>query len=1441
MKIKKIKLISLFLVLVLALNNLLALPAFAQAARTGVTPSHPANKTKETLLTESFPTFASVNPSFPALDTQSRPTLDSAFIRSSPIVQKLLKKQYRSGEDISFAITNPQADSLSVSVVDSRGQQADVAIAHMPTGNGTMYDVAPRAQFRPGKYKLVVTDTGGRRSEQDFSWGVLSINSDRSVYLPGQTADLSIAVLDDGGNMVCDATLDLNITTATSSASDVLSTGNGKITVNPQCQSHKFSLSPDYEAHYPVGAAGTYKMSLTAQTKNGSYTISDQLIVQDAVPFDVQRVSATRIYPPNDYPVQMNVTANQDFTGTVTETVPDSFTVTSSNTATTSSYTNMQTVYLDPKTNPAERMIVSVGYSHILVKGNNNSSSTVLGASTSALLLPFTGSFPITEGFGAEQTDPDLRLFYQKYGLAGHDGVDFGLPVGTPVRAVDDGTILLAGPGDYGITIVIQHSWGISYYGHLSQVSVNFGKHVSKGEQIGFSGNTGEATGPHLHFGMKPNNPDMGNGYYGKIDPLPYFNLPSSAQVADGPTIDAPSLSTVLGASTSAAGVNSQPVHDPVTAPQTVSDAVVKSDFRSLTNRLASQILNTPTTANTEKVKIITWNVSMIKGQKVSLGYTFQAPQVSPQFYLLGPLRFYDTAASGSGKPVFEETRQWQIAADRIGDPWYNNGTQSGGYSWQYRKQITIDHTKVVPTYPDATFMEPGGDATGDISIYSLVSGACTVDGAVSHTAPDSINCGSGINIATPGVNGETPSRLDSGNRTTFNFYIKTYPSADDNVLQADTSSNGRLFEICINHTTHVLFLSIVAACTTPLATGTTALSLTTWYRITVSSILTSKTVNQIKVYVNGNSTPEFSTTNQTLAGTTTVSGGITLGSENTGTGDSFNFDDVYMDNGTGLDDPGDIRVTDKRPYANGAANQFTTGIGADPGSPYGSGNAQRENERPLNIANGWSLLGTASPSENYGIEGASTGDVDLSSDNVIAYEAWIDGKAHHACSGFITSNGTNTAISLTTTALAMYFSPITMTSAYPSDPATVGMVGCTSTSYQYYLYEAGMLFAYYPTAPSQTLSNFPVLVSLPSDADLAGNALPSGGDILFTDSTGQTKYDREIEKYNSTTGELEAWVRIPSLSTSADTTLYLYYGNAAGAETNSTGVWDSNYVAVYHMNQTPPGTAITDSTTTGANGTYTLPWATYQQTTGQIDGALQFQATRSADVHFSDISALHSSSAMTMEMWFKPTTTTTGYVGNIWATNGSSQWYLQNDGAVSSDCASLSTHSTAWDFDIGAGTMCTPDGTIVAGQMDMVVGVFDGTLAAASRGKIYVDGSLEPLVTSTSFPTTVPSVTLTNWYMGDSVINNHTDGVMDEVRLSKSARSSGWVATEYNNESSPSTFYTLGSTDDVPSGSSAETKAYAPTMDQLMRHGKWFCPQSECGTTFYGKQPYVF
>ncbi|MET9670564.1 M23 family metallopeptidase [Streptomyces sp. NPDC006475] len=91
-----------------------------------------------------------------------------------------------------------------------------------------------------------------------------------------------------------------------------------------------------------------------------------------------------------------------------------------------------------------------------------------------------------------------------------HSGQDFAVPVGTTVKAANAGTVVKAGPyggGDgsaYGNAIVIKHSNGkYSQYAHLSKINVGVGSHVKTGQAIAKSGNTGNSSGPHLHFEIR--------------------------------------------------------------------------------------------------------------------------------------------------------------------------------------------------------------------------------------------------------------------------------------------------------------------------------------------------------------------------------------------------------------------------------------------------------------------------------------------------------------------------------------------------------------------------------------------------------------------------------------------------------------------------------------------------------------------------------------------------------------------------------------------------------------------------------------------------------------------------------------------------------------------------------------------------------------------------
>jgi len=117
------------------------------------------------------------------------------------------------------------------------------------------------------------------------------------------------------------------------------------------------------------------------------------------------------------------------------------------------------------------------------------------------------------------------RLTGQRY--EGHNGDDLASPAGTPVKAAADGTVEFEGRGQdhgwmgspAGICVLLKHSDCYTGYAHLSQTIVNKGQSVRKGEVIGYSGSTGAATGPHLHFEFLPLSPDFNNGYAGRVNP----------------------------------------------------------------------------------------------------------------------------------------------------------------------------------------------------------------------------------------------------------------------------------------------------------------------------------------------------------------------------------------------------------------------------------------------------------------------------------------------------------------------------------------------------------------------------------------------------------------------------------------------------------------------------------------------------------------------------------------------------------------------------------------------------------------------------------------------------------------------------------------------------------------------------------------------------------
>ena len=115
--------------------------------------------------------------------------------------------------------------------------------------------------------------------------------------------------------------------------------------------------------------------------------------------------------------------------------------------------------------------------------------------------------------------------FNEKRSYENHPGVDYGVPVGTPVYAAADGTVVIAGSvSGYGNAIYINHPDGTqSRYGHLSQIQVSVSTKVTAGQQIGLSGNTGRSTGPHLHFELRSGQGTSKSNQGSSIDPIQWL------------------------------------------------------------------------------------------------------------------------------------------------------------------------------------------------------------------------------------------------------------------------------------------------------------------------------------------------------------------------------------------------------------------------------------------------------------------------------------------------------------------------------------------------------------------------------------------------------------------------------------------------------------------------------------------------------------------------------------------------------------------------------------------------------------------------------------------------------------------------------------------------------------------------------------------------------
>lgn len=317
----------------------------------------------------------------------------------------------------------------------------------------------------------------------------------------------------------------------------------------------------------------------------------------------------------------------------------------------------------------------------------------------------------------------------------------------------------------------------------------------------------------------------------------------------------------------------------------------------------------------------------------------------------------------------------------------------------------------------------------------------------------------------------------------------------------------------------------------------------------------------------------------------------------------------------------------------------------------------------------------------------------------------------------------------------------------------------------------------------SQT--NFPVLIYI-SDATL--KTVANGGHVenssahdicFYSDSGLTTALTWEIDSYDGTNGVLWAWVLIASLSNTVDTTIYVAYGDSTISTFQSTvaNVWDSNYKAVYHFG-TSSSLSCNDSTSNANNGS-TAGTNTPAATTGKIGGAVNFSGTNPR-IEVGDTTSLRLTTAGTMSAWIN---IQSAGVYNVFASKGNyygdRNLYLMRVSSTPKLVAGVANNTTG-AYAVGGTTLNTGTWYFVTLSWDGTTGI--KTYLNGATGYEGSAGVYDSVTTGYPF-----------WIGNNSTYNSPFIGYEDELHVSDIFRAEAWRVTEYNNQSSPSTFISVG------------------------------------------------
>ena len=326
-------------------------------------------------------------------------------------------------------------------------------------------------------------------------------------------------------------------------------------------------------------------------------------------------------------------------------------------------------------------------------------------------------------------------------------------------------------------------------------------------------------------------------------------------------------------------------------------------------------------------------------------------------------------------------------------------------------------------------------------------------------------------------------------------------------------------------------------------------------------------------------------------------------------------------------------------------------------------------------------------------------------------------------------------------------------------------------------------------------LENFAVLINIKNDPQLKSTAYDghvfnaNGYDIIFKDEN-SNQLDHELLNYSAASGSLLAFVRLPLLSSGSDTIFYLHYGDplVSSSQENVAGVWDDNYAAVLHLQESGNGNSdeYSDSSGNGHHGTGGgLAGAGDSSLTPNLTNGL-FGYAQNFDGSNDRIRLYNvddsSWSAVTVQAWINPDDNGDDRIfGKCWGTGTSDQtWLLRQTGYKIGSRMQTNTDNNK-GFDRNG---------LSAGSWFLSSVTWDAT---DNKLRVFLNGN--ELGSATLYGSTMYS----NPSVSQPTIGNipgggrDFDGQLQEARVSNVARSGCWLKTEFNNQISPYTFYSVG------------------------------------------------